>query len=316
MNAYLPIDLQACLPAVAAALAVLPTGWLIAARAGRGRSWPVAAAWGLVILGGTAVGRLSADQPPGLRMILLIAALLWGMKAVVMAVHRAAGGWALPLPAAAAWWLGWPGMRPAAFASLGGPPRPDAARVAAGGLLCLTAGLLLIVGARVVLTTTGSPWAATVPLLVGLSFALHFGLIDVAAGLWRRCGADARPLFHSPLSSAGPTEFWSRRWNVAFSEMTALAVVRPATARLGPAGGLMAGFLVSGLLHEAAISVPAGAGFGGPTAYFLLHGGLVLWERNGGPTGTAWTAFWVIAPLPMLFHPPFLSKVVWPIILG
>lgn len=58
----------------------------------------------------------------------------------------------------------------------------------------------------------------------------------------------------------------------------------------------MAGFALSGLLHEMAISVPVRAGFGLPLLYFLMHGALVL------------------APLPIHFHRPFLAGLIWPLI--
>jgi len=28
----------------------------------------------------------------------------------------------------------------------------------------------------------------------------------------------------------------------------------------------------------------------------------------------AWALFWLIAPLPILFHPPFLRGIVWPLV--
>jgi len=71
------------------------------------------------------------------------------------------------------------------------------------------------------------------------------------------------------------------------------------------------------------IRVPVRAGYGLPSAYFALHGALVLlerkWERAGRPVqawgwrARAWTAFWIVAPLPILFHPSFLRGVVWPL---
>jgi len=71
-----------------------------------------------------------------------------------------------------------------------------------------------------------------------------------------------------------------------------------------------------------AISVPVRAGFGLPLLYFLLHGGLVLVERalakTGRPLsemgGRVWTLFWLGAPLPILFHRPFLAGAIWPLI--
>ena len=71
-----------------------------------------------------------------------------------------------------------------------------------------------------------------------------------------------------------------------------------------------------------AITVPVRAGFGLPLLYFMIHGGLVLVERAlaraGYPltswAGRAWALFWLAAPLPILFHRPFLAGVIWPLI--
>ena len=39
---------------------------------------------------------------------------------------------------------------------------------------------------------------------------LHFGLFNVAAGLWRLAGVDARPLFRAPLAARSLADFWGR----------------------------------------------------------------------------------------------------------
>lgn len=47
----------------------------------------------------------------------------------------------------------------------------------------------------------------------------------------------------------------------------------------------------------------------------LLHGALVAIERRmERPPGPIWTLFWLAVPLPLLFHPPFLRGVVWPLV--
>jgi alginate O-acetyltransferase complex protein AlgI len=194
----------------------------------------------------------------------------------------------------------------------------------------LALGVALVLLARQVWLRTaawsedGARVAATALLLPGLSLILHFGLFNVAAGAWRLLGVDARPLFRAPLLSTSLAEFWGRRWNLAFSEMTAIGIYRPVAGRLGrgPATGLA--FLASGLLHELAISVPVGAGYGLPMCYFLLHGGLTLaergFERAGRPVSgwgwprRVWVLGWLALPLPILFHPWFLRGVIWPLI--
>lgn len=322
MSVFLPTG--AVVVGVGGALlaAILALGFAIA----RLRPPPLAraAAWALVVAAGIAAERLTAAEPAGFRMLAIIGALLFAMKAVVAVEARAAGGTRL----GAAEWLAfaalWPGMRPDLFArrravSLGG-----GGALAGRGLAWILAGALLVAGARALTAAGGSKWLATVPALVGLSLSLHFGIFNLAAGAWRRAGVNAKPLFRAPLRSTSLTEFWGRRWNLAFSEMTSLAVYRPLRSRWGMGPATAVAFLVSGLAHEAAISLPVRAGYGLPLGYFALHGALVLVERRlasaGRPVdahpwlGRLWTAAGLILPLPLLFHRPFLAGVVWPLL--
>ena len=48
-------------------------------------------------------------------------------------------------------------------------------------------------------------------------------------------------------------------------------IFRPTRRLLGPVGAMLTVFLVSGLIHELLITVPARSAYGGPTAYFLLQ---------------------------------------------
>jgi hypothetical protein len=83
----------------------------------------------------------------------------------------------------------------------------------------------------------------------------------------------------------------------------------------------MSVFAASGLVHELVISFPARGGYGFPTAYFLLQGFSVLFERsNTGRTiglGHGWrgwlfTAMCAGGPAFWLFHPPFVRNVILP----
>jgi hypothetical protein len=282
------------------------------------------ASWALVVAAVLAVERLDAGEPAGFRMMAIIGALLYALKAVVAVEAGALGG----RPLSVGRWFGfaalWPGMRPGPFARPRTYQLPGGTSLLWCGLTRLGAGALLIALARLAWCRTGSYALATLLLLPGLSLALHFGVFNLLAGAWRLAGVDCRPLFRAPLRATSLREFWGRRWNLAFSEMTALAVYRPLARRAGGRPALVAAFLASGLLHELAISVPVEAGFGLPSGYFALHGALMLAEgylaRGGRPVdrvpwvGRAWTLGWLALPLPILFHRPFLAGVVWPLI--
>ena len=322
MNAYAPHSATATGMTAAALAAILLLGYRIT----RLRSARLAriAAWSLVVAAVVGVERLVAREPAGVRMLAIIAALLFALKAVVVVEAQASGGRRLT------WgrWLGfaalWPGMRPGPFTGARAGPRPGAGPLLLAGLSRLAAGAALVALARLAWVGTGSRPLATALLLPGLSLMLHFGAFDILAGAWRLAGVDCRPLFVAPPRSTSLGEFWGRRWNRAFSEMTALALYRPLARRVGRRVAVAASFLGSGLLHELAISVPVRAGYGLPMGYFALHGALMVVEgrlsRAGRPIdrvswiGRAWTLAWLVGPLPALFHRPFLAGVVWPLI--
>jgi Membrane bound O-acyl transferase family len=117
------------------------------------------------------------------------------------------------------------------------------------------------------------------------------------------------------------SEFWGKRWNIAFRDITYRFLFRPLAKSLGPRAGLAAGFLFSGLVHDLVISVPAGGGYGWPTLYFVVQGLGLLAERSkigrqlglgAGWRGRAFTMVVVFAPLFGLFHPPFVHAVILP----
>jgi D-alanyl-lipoteichoic acid acyltransferase DltB (MBOAT superfamily) len=223
--------------------------------------------------------------------------------------------------------LGW---QPRLFVTLGGPPRTGAGALLWNGVWRLLVGAGCVVAAgtiwavATVLPETRRLLVATLVLLTGLSLMLHFGVFNILAGLWRFAGVACGSLFRAPLRSTSLGEFWGRRWNLALGEMTAIAVYRPLAGRLGNGPALVGAFLFSGLLHGIAITVPIQTAYGLPMLYFLLHGSLVQvehWlERRGTPVnrlawvGRVWTLGWLFLPLGVLFPPPFLQGVVWPIV--
>jgi alginate O-acetyltransferase complex protein AlgI len=263
-------------------------------------------------------------------MLAIIVVLLYGMKGIIAVEARFDG---IQLPTFGRWLefaALWPGMRPAPFAAPRKRLDGGRALLNRGGLFILC-GLLLSILAwfvwrlgRPVLGDDAACVIATLLSLPGLSMMLHFGAFNVLAGGWRLAGVDVRPLFRSPLASRSLDAFWSRRWNLAFSEMIALGVYRPLAGMWGRSVATVAAFLASGVLHELAISVPVKSGYGGPMLYFLIQGVLILIERRFETSGrpvSSWGAgshVWVLLclalPAPILFHHAFLDGTIWPLI--
>ena len=219
----------------------------------------------------------------------------------------------------AAYVFAWPGMDAAAFLGSARVPRPGTGEWLRGVAMTLTGAALLFGVAR--LAGTERPLLAGWIGMVGFVFALHFGLFQVLSCLWRRAGVDAAPLMRQPVRSASLGEFWGRRWNTAFRDLTRRYVFAPLARRLGPRVALVTGFLCSGVLHDLVISGPAAAGAGGPTAFFAVQGAGILFERSAigrraglgrGWRGRAFAVATLVLPLPMLFHAPFVLRVVVP----
>lgn len=329
MNGYALPD-----PATLLSLGVMLVAVVLSAFGiSRLRQLPIArtVGWLLVISAGALAERITASESAGVRMLAIVLALLLALKGLV-SVEEQHGG--RPRLRPLSWFLfatTWPGMRPSTFSDVPGPPRRRWGHVLRWGLINLLVGALLMLLAWLVIRaepgSEPSPIqlvAATALLMPAISFILHFGLFNLLAGTWRRFGGDCHPLFRAPLKSTSLTEFWGRRWNLAFSEMTVLVLYRPLRGLLGIRAASVIAFLFSGLLHELAISVPVKAGYGLPMLYFALHALAMqiegtLAQRNrpvdASPwLGRLWTAAWIVLPVPILFHPPFLRGCVWPLV--
>jgi alginate O-acetyltransferase complex protein AlgI len=167
----------------------------------------------------------------------------------------------------------------------------------------------------------------TQPVVIGgLGFAglivfLHFGLFHLLALAWQRQGVGVQPIMHFPLLATSLGDFWGRRWNRAYRRVSFDWIFRPAFSRFGAGAGTLIAFTASGLIHEAVISYPARGGYGGPTAYFFIQGlGLLLertprWRRltqRFPVVGWLATLLFVLGPVGLLFHGPFLTRVIVP----
>lgn len=157
--------------------------------------------------------------------------------------------------------------------------------------------------------------------MIGIVLLLHFGVFHLLSCGWRQLGVRARPLMNRPLASSSLGEFWGRRWNTAFRDLTHRFLFRPCAAWLGPRWGILAGFLFSGAVHDLVISVPARGGYGGPTAYFGIQGAGMLIERSAVGRRLGLGSRWpgrcfavavLLAPAGLLFHRPFVVGIIVP----
>lgn len=261
---------------------------------------------------------LHAAQP-WLFMWALAAAIFVGFKWLTW--WRAARS---PLPSglwrSLAYLLAWPGMDAAAFLNPADRPAAPGTRewLAAAVKTVLGAGLFWGV-ARFL--APASPLASGWIGLFGLIFLLHFGSFHLVSLTWRTLGIQARPIMDVPVAAASLSELWGRRWNLAFHLLARDPVAAVVRRKFGGIAAVLLTFLVSGLIHDLVISVPAGGGYGLPTAYFLVQGIALLLERS--PIGSRlglrrgpWARIYIltVAGLPAfwLFHPPFVLRVIVP----
>jgi alginate O-acetyltransferase complex protein AlgI len=154
--------------------------------------------------------------------------------------------------------------------------------------------------------------------MIGLVMLLHFGVLQIASGWWRAAGFGAELLMNEPWRSGSVADFWSARWNRAFRTLSHQFLFQPLARGMGPRAALLVTFGISGLVHDLLISVPAGAGYGLPTAYFLIQAAGLLFERSR--RGRRWlrgrerlfAMAMVAGPLPLLFHTAFVMRVFVP----
>ncbi len=266
---------------------------------------------------------ITLPEIPLIRMPVIVAMQLVSMKIIVM-VECYRDGTRLSLPQ----WIGfstaWFGMKPSVFEKRKATPLPFTDPLT-NGLLNIILGLAVLylsLQAEGIDSALHLLFITELLSLVAFSLILHFGILPVVTALWRIARIDAPLLFRSPSRALSLTEFWSRRWNIAYSEMTSVIAYRPLRPLIGRETALTLAFLLSGLLHEIAISLPVSSGFGLPMAYFILHAIAIRVEKTNTfsriltrsrPLARMWVLSMLVLPLPLLFHAKFVALVLKPL---
>jgi Membrane bound O-acyl transferase family len=275
-------------------------------------------AWS-ILLGGLFAGWSLGDRLDSWELAHLLIAILFVTSKVATLICLSPADRRKWTPSRFALYLLWPGMRPGPFLS---PPAEDS------GPRPTNVGLLLNLGTGVLLVWVlppffppGTPFAVRVWMsYVGVVFLALFAMMDACTILYRALGIPVTKLWVSPITAVSVRDFWGSRWNRIFSGMFRDILFKPLARPLGPVGAALAVFLYSGLLHES-FAVVSRAGYGGPTAYFLLQavGFLAEGTRRGRALlharpflGWCWAAAVVVGPLPLLVPPAFVDAVVVP----
>ncbi|MEO1857927.1 MAG: MBOAT family protein [Rubritalea sp.] len=246
----------------------------------------------------------SLELPPLLRMVLLCGVLMAGMKWIVYSEWRRTCGQALPWGRWLCFGLLWFGMEPKAWV---GKRRslqwkPD---VLWGEACCLTGGILVFLMSNYEVTEL-------LPLFIAMSVGFHFGILRLLTAFWRMQGFPVRALFRNPFLSRGFGDFWGKRWNLAYSQMMARAVKRPIQKKHGAKVATFSVFVISGLLHELAITVPVQAGYGLPTCFFIVQGILTTSEKRESLTNALFCGVSLIIGIHILFPAAFVEAVIIP----
>jgi membrane bound O-acyltransferase family protein len=259
------------------------------------------------------------EWPRWAQMWTLALAIYFGCKWLTW--QRTAAG-NVPVWKHLAYLVAWPGMDATSFLEEGAISNPSHCR--STEWLTATAklmfGVVLLFGvARTI--PPQHPYVVGWIGMIGIVLILHFGVFHLLSCSWRNNGVQARPLMNRPLASTSLAEFWGRRWNTAFRDLTYRLLFRPCASWFGPRWGIFAGFLFSGAVHDLVISVPARGGYGGPTVFFTIQGTAMVIERTAfgrriglgsGWSGRLFAATVLIAPAGLLFHRPFVEGIIVP----
>lgn len=271
----------------------------------------------LVLLPALVLALTPRSWPVWALMWLLAFAIYCGCKWLTWRRTHVTATWSRNL----AYLVAWPGMDAPSF--LRTAPEQVAKPSSAQWLFALlktTFGFALLYGVMRQLPD-GHPYAVGWVGLIGLAMTLHFGLIHLLSCAWRSFGVNAQPLMRWPMAADSVSDFWGRRWNLAFRDLAHRFVFQPLTVRFGLRWAVLGGFFFSGIIHDLAISLPARAGYGLPTLYFMIQAAAIFFERSKlgkslglgrGWRSRVFAAVVVGGCAPLLFHPPFMNRIVLP----
>jgi Membrane bound O-acyl transferase family len=218
----------------------------------------------------------------------------------------------------------WFGMNPLPFKSFPAKSLSDYRYSLKKGISRIIIGMILITVMNFIFAHISDgrfDFILQLSYLISLSLILHFGVLNISTGFLRWLGIPVTSLFKDPLKSRSLQEFWSKRWNIAFVELTIIAVLRPLKKRFGHKVAFWSSYIFSGLLHELAISLPVNSGYGKPFAYFMIQVFLIMTiekyiinKMSDNLIKTCWVLSCLFLPIFLLFHKEFILQIILPLI--
>eukprot|EP00927_Polykrikos_kofoidii_P078160 TRINITY_DN75016_c0_g1_i1.p1 TRINITY_DN75016_c0_g1~~TRINITY_DN75016_c0_g1_i1.p1 ORF type:complete len:483 (-),score=53.33 TRINITY_DN75016_c0_g1_i1:23-1471(-) len=228
----------------------------------------------------------------------------------------------------------WPGMRPSSLLERKALGSLTWLRDVTWGSFFLVLGFVWSIGVKLGHDAGLSNRSLGLMALPGISMIGHFGVLRLLRACLRFVGFDVELLFTDPLYADSMSDFWGKRWNVAFSDFNRYVIVAAVKTALeedlgmskttAAQIGIFAAFVASAILHELAITVPVRAGYGGPSLYFAIQGFGVILEKQvliatwrGRFPILARAVMWIgiLLPFPLCFVQPFCSEIALPLTL-
>ena len=117
---------------------------------------------------------------------------------------------------------------------------------------------------------------------VGYMYWFASGMANLNFSYCRFTGKDVSAIYHAPIRALSPEDFWSNRLNLYIRGYLLRFVYLPIGGPKRPGIGILATFMVSGMIHEYQFDCASmdPAGFGWVFLYFNMHGLAVMTEQK------------------------------------
>jgi hypothetical protein len=243
------------------------------------------------------------DAAPIVRLFAASIAMIWIIKIGGILWQKADGATFQSPLGFFLFFFAWPGISVTGFTKRERIPESTGLRFLESWIAFLVGiGILIVVS----LWGRGESTLLNYVALLSILLIIHLGLLEAIADGIRLCGFSPMSLFNRPYLATSLRDFWSVRWNRAFVDMSKIFIMKPLKNKISSATLTFSIFVISGILHELAISYADGVSWGKPFLYFVVQGvGMEIEKKIKFPKFFQWC--WILIPAPLLFSPAFTN---------